>query len=92
MLNRFSEFKNTLKCKSDELEKITGYTRQGLRYAFSKIDAGIEPEDKFANCINAAVDKKLQEEELRHQTRVQELKKLYMGKSDNVISFERREN
>lgn len=90
-MNRYSEFKNTLKCKSNELEQITGYTRQGLRFAFNKIDAGIEPQDKFVNCINAAVDKKLQEEELRHQIRVQELKKLYIGKSDNVISFERRE-
>lgn len=89
-VDRFTEFKKHLGCTAEEIAKVTGYTRQGLYNAFNLIHQGKEPSKKLSHCINAAVDKKIQEEEARHEARVQELKSLYIGNADNVISFQRK--
>lgn len=89
-MSRYTELKKAMRCKGMELEELTGYTRQGLYFTFSKIDAGEEPPKRFKICINAAVDKKIQEEEQRHEARVQELKSLYIGNMGNVINFQRK--
>ncbi len=75
-MSSFQEFKNSIGCQVNELEKITGYTRQGLHYTFSMIDEGKMPNRKFLNCIDTVIQKKLQEEIERHETRMNELKQL----------------
>jgi len=75
-MNNFTEFKNEIGYSSKEFEKITGYTRQGLHNAFNTINQGKKANDRFLVCINAAIDKKIQEEIRIHEEKLKKLREL----------------
>lgn len=75
-MNNFSKFKKEIGYSSKELEKATGYTRQGLHNAFGMISEGKRPSNQFAVCINAAIDKKIKEETEIYEEKINKLKKL----------------
>jgi hypothetical protein len=72
----FSEFKKELELSSEQLEKLTGYTRQGLHYAFSMIDKGKKPSRQFLKCMDIALNKKIEEETLQFTQRIEKLKQM----------------
>lgn len=39
-MKSYSEFRKSIGLKGTEIEKLTGYTKQGLHYAFNMIDEG----------------------------------------------------
>jgi hypothetical protein len=59
----------------NELENITGYTRQGLHFTFRKIDEGQVPTKRFINCVNTAIDLKIKEETARYEAKLSKLKR-----------------
>lgn len=75
-MNVFSNFRKEIRLKGEEISKLTGYTRQGLNYAFNMIDEGKQPKKKFLVCINSAIDKVIEEENKKHEERINKLKKL----------------
>ncbi|KGO13130.1 hypothetical protein NZ45_13850 [Clostridium botulinum] len=58
-MKSYPYFRESIGLKGPEIEKLTGYTKQGLYYAFNMIDEGKQPAKKFLVCINSAIDKKL---------------------------------
>lgn len=75
-MSSHTKFKKVLGCRNEELEKLTGYTRQGLHFAFNKIDQGKKPTPQFLVCMNAAIERKMEEETEQHEKRMEELNKL----------------
>lgn len=75
-MNRFTEFKEIIGCTVKEIEKLTGYTRQGLHYAFGMISEGKKPSNQFIVCINAAINKKIEEETKQYEERLNKFRKL----------------
>ena len=82
-MGNFLMFKQETGYNCEQLERITGYTRQGLDYAFKMLDNGKKPSKKFLMCINVAISKKIQEEESemkkdndRHIKKIERLKKV----------------
>ena len=81
----FTEFKKIIGCSSKELEKLTGYTRQGLRLAFDNISKGKQPNKRFTVCINSAISQKIQEETQKYEARIAELNGLKAELDSNLI-------
>jgi hypothetical protein len=75
-MNRLSEFRKITGYSNAELEKLTGYTRQGLHLAFSKITEGKSPQAKFKVILEHVIDTKLYDETAKYQARIAELKQL----------------
>lgn len=75
-MNNYSKFKTEIGYSSKELEKATGYTRQGLHNAFGMISEGKKPSNQFIVCINAAINKKIQEEMKNYEEKISKLRKL----------------
>lgn len=75
-MNSYSDFRKDIGLKGVELEKLTGYTKQGLHYAFNMIDEGRKPNKKFLVCINSAIDKIIQEETKQYEERISKLREL----------------
>lgn len=75
-MNGYSDFRKDIGLKGIELENLTGYTKQGLHYAFNMIDEGRQPNKKFLVCINSAIDKVIQEETKQYEERINKLRKL----------------
>lgn len=75
-MNGYSDFRKDIKLKGIELEKLTGYTKQGLHYAFNMIDEGRQPNKKFLVCINSAIDKVIQKETKLYEERINKLRDL----------------
>lgn len=75
-MNGYSDFRKNIGLKGIELEKLTGYTKQGLHYAFNMIDEGMQPNKKFIVCINSAIDKVIQEETKQYEERINKLREL----------------
>ena len=66
-----------------KLEEVTGFTRQGLHYAFNMLDQGRVPSRKFVTCINEAMEARIKDEENemkrdndRHESKLKKLKSI----------------
>lgn len=75
-MGSYKKFKQVIGYSGDELEKFTGYTRQGLHCAFGMIDAGKEPSRQFIVCINAALNQRIEEETRKYNEKVKQLREL----------------
>lgn len=75
-MKSYSNFRKEIGLNGPEIEKLTGYTKQGLYYAFNMIDEGKQPAKKFLICINSAIDKKIQEETKLYEEKMKRLKDL----------------
>lgn len=74
-MNGFSIFKRKIGLKTEEIINLTGYTRCGLYNAFKLLSEG-KPTKQFLTCIDAAIEKRIQQEIFEHEERIKELKKL----------------
>lgn len=72
----FGEFRKETGLSCAELEEITGYTRQGIRLLFKKIEEGKPLNKKSLVCINAAIEKKIQEETKAYEEKMNKLREL----------------
>ena len=72
----FTEFKKIVGYSCSELEKLTGYTRQGLHFTFDNISKGKQPPRRFIVCVNVAINQKIQEETQKYDARMAELNRL----------------
>jgi hypothetical protein len=86
----FAMLKGETGYKCEELESLTGYTRQGLDYAFKMMDEGKMPSKKFIVCINEAIVKRIKDEEYemeqhnyKHTKKIERLKRV----QDQIIKF-----
>lgn len=75
-MNLYSRFRKAVQYSCEELEKITGYTRQGFHLAFKRISQGERPPRRFIVCANAAINQKMKEEMERHSSKMTELQNL----------------
>lgn len=75
-MKSYPYFRKNIGLKGPEIEKLTGYTKQGLYFAFNMIDQGRQPAKKFLVCINAAIDKKIEEETRLYEERMSKLREL----------------
>lgn len=74
-MSSFTKFKKDLGLKSEEIENLTGYTRQGLHYGFKNLDNGI-PTKKFLVCMSGVVNWKIAMETLQYENKVESFKKM----------------
>lgn len=72
----YSYFRKSIGLKGPEIEKLTGYTKQGLYFAFNIIDEGRQPAKKFLVCINSAIDKEIEKEIKLHEEKMIKLREL----------------
>ncbi|AKA68513.1 hypothetical protein [Clostridium scatologenes] len=72
----FEEFRKDTGFTCAELEKITGYTRQGIHKVFSKTEKGKPLSKKFLVGINAAIEKKIKEETEQHENKISKLREM----------------
>ncbi|WP_411678857.1 hypothetical protein [Clostridium thailandense] len=72
----FEEFRKETGFSCAELEEITGYTRQGIRLLFKKVEEGKALNKKSLVCINTAIEKKMQEEIKAHEEKMNKLREL----------------
>lgn len=75
-MKSYPYFRKRIGLKGPEIEKLTGYTKQGLYFAFNMIDEGRQPAKKFLVCINAAIDKKIKDETEQYESKMNKLKNL----------------
>lgn len=75
-MKSYSDFRKEIGLKGVEIESLTGYTRQGLHYAFSLMEEGKQPGKKFLVCINSAIDKKIDEETKIYEEKIKKLREL----------------
>ena len=75
-MDRLSEFRQVTGYSNEQLEKMTGYTRQGLNKAFSKIHEGKSPQAKLKIILDRVIDEKIKEETATYEARIAELKQL----------------
>lgn len=75
-MNSYSDFRKDIGLTGIEVSKLTGYTRQGLHYAFNMIDEGRQPKKNFLVCINVAIEKVIQEETKLYEERINKLREL----------------
>lgn len=74
-MSSFAIFKRKIGLKTEEIIDITGYTRCGLYNAFKLLSQG-KPTKQFLTCMDSAIEKKIQQETLKHEERIKELKEL----------------
>jgi hypothetical protein len=74
-MTSFAEFRKETGLSTEEIEKITGYTRQGINLAFRNLAEGRKSK-KFSNCLNEVIKIKMEIETLRFEGRMESLKKL----------------
>lgn len=75
-MSSYSEFRKIVGLKGKEIEKITGYTRQGLDYSFGMIDEGKTPKKRFLISIDEVINKRITEEIKQHEERISRLREL----------------
>lgn len=92
-MGNFAMFKTETGYNSETLESLTGYTRQGLHYAFNMMDKGEMPSKKFIICINEAIEKRIKDEEYemqkranRHMKKIERLKRV----KEQIEKFKRQ--
>lgn len=74
-MNNFAEFRKEVGLSTEEIEKMTGYTRQGINLGFKNRAKG-KPSHKFIVCLNQVIKLKMEMETLRYEGRMESLKKL----------------
>ncbi|EPS48162.1 hypothetical protein CFSAN002367_21232 [Clostridium botulinum CFSAN002367] len=57
-MKSYSDFRKEIGLKGVEIEKLTGYTKQGIHNAFKNMEEGKQPSKKFLVCINSVINKK----------------------------------
>lgn len=75
-MNSYSDFRKQIGLKGPEIEKLTGYTKQGLYFAFNMISEGKQPSRKFLVCINSVINKRIQKETQAYEERMNKLREL----------------
>jgi hypothetical protein len=91
-MNSLSEFREVIGYSNEQLEKMTGYTRQGLNKGIKKI---MEPlQTKLRIILGQVIDQKIDEEMAAFEARITELKQLkeslrpdYQGTDCKVLQF-----
>ncbi|GEM_PF-6105592 len=71
-MKSYSEFRKIVGLKGAEIEKLTGYTRQGIHHVFNMS----KPAEKFLTCINYVMEKQIVLEMEKHEKRIRELREL----------------
>lgn len=69
-------FRKSIGLKGPEIEKLIGYTKQGLYFAFNMIDEGKQPAKKFLVCINSVINKRMQGETKAYEEKMNKLRDL----------------
>jgi hypothetical protein len=75
-MDRLSGFRQVTGYSNEQLEKMTGYTRQGLNKAYSKIHEGKSPQAKLKIILDRVIDQRIAEETVAYETRLAELRQL----------------
>jgi hypothetical protein len=75
-MDRLSEFRLVTGYSNEQLEKMTGYTRQGLNKAYSKIHEGKSPQAKLKIILDKVIDQRIADETAAYETRMKELRQL----------------
>ncbi|MBA4509961.1 hypothetical protein H1057_18245 [Clostridium sporogenes] len=75
-MKSYSDFRKAIGLKGVEIEKLTGYTKQGIHNAFKNIEEGKQLSKKFLVCINSAIDKKINEETKIYEEKINNLREL----------------
>ena len=57
-MSEYSRTRKLLGFSDIEMQELTGYTRQGLRYSFELLRKGKIPNPRFFTGLNAAIDAK----------------------------------
>lgn len=73
-MNIYSKFRKDSGLSSQETEMLTGYTRQGLNFAFRQIYQCKQPSEQFIICINEAVKIKFDDEKIQFDRKMARLK------------------
>lgn len=73
-MKSYSDFRKEIGLKGIEIEKLIGYTKQGIHNAFKKIEEGKQPSEKFLVGINSVINKKIQEETQAYEEKMNKLK------------------
>ena len=73
-MDRLSEFRQVIGYSNEQLEKLTGYTRQGLNKGFKKIHEPLQT--KLRIILDRVIDQRIAEETAAYETRMKELKQL----------------
>ena len=73
-MDRLSEFRQVTGYSNEQLEKMTGYTRQGLNKGFKKIHEPLQT--KLRIILDKVVDQRIVEETVAYEARMRELRHL----------------
>jgi hypothetical protein len=91
-MDRLSEFREVTGYSNEQLEKMTGYTRQGLNKGIKKIHEPLQA--KLRIILNKVIDQKIADEMKAYEARVAELGQLkeklrydYEGTDCKVLQF-----
>ena len=75
-MNSYSELKKEVGFTSKEIEEITGYTRQGINYAFRQIEKGCKPSRGFLLSIEKVLNKRIEMKTSQYENDMERLKTL----------------
>jgi hypothetical protein len=91
-MDSLSEFREIVGYSNEQLEKMTGYTRQGLNKGIKKIREPLQT--KLRIILDKVIDQRIAEETAAYEARMQELKHLketlrydYEGTDCKVLQF-----
>ena len=70
-MSEYSRIRRELGFSDGELQRITGYTRQGLRYSFELLKNGKKPNPRFFIGVKLAIDEKIQRLEADKQRQIE---------------------
>lgn len=75
-MDGLSKFREVTGYSNEQLEKMTGYTRQGLNKAFKKMQEGSQLQTKTRIILAQVIDQKIAEETAAYEKRIEELNRL----------------
>lgn len=73
-MDSLSEFREIVGYSNEQLEKMTGYTRQGLNKGIKKIREPLQT--KLRIILEQVIDRRIAEETAAYEARMKELKQL----------------
>jgi hypothetical protein len=91
-MDSLSEFREVVGYTNEQLEKMTGYTRQGLNKGIKKVREPLQT--KLRIILGQVIEQRIAEETAAYEARMQELKHLkerlrpdYEGTDCKVLQF-----
>lgn len=73
-MDKLSLFRQVIGYSNEQLEKLTGYTRQGLNKGIKKIHEPLQA--KLRIILDCVIDQRITEETAAYETRMKELRHL----------------